>query len=58
MLTPAELAARWKCSEKTLAQHRWRGTGPRYLKLPGAGIRYPLAAVEAVEASSTPQPAA
>jgi hypothetical protein len=58
LLTPAQLAERWQKPESTLAQWRWRGVGPTYLKLQGA-VRYRLSDVEAYEASSIqPQPAA
>lgn len=43
LLTPAETAALVKLSVGTLKDKRWKGTGPRYLKLtPGRGgrIRY------------------
>lgn len=42
-LTPRETAELAKLSTQTLANHRWRGTGPRFAKLtPGRGgrIRY------------------
>lgn len=43
LLTPAETAPIVKLSVSTLKGMRWRGTGPRYIKLsPGRGgrIRY------------------
>ena len=45
-----ELAARWRVSPRTLEQWRWRGIGPRYLKI-GGRVIYPLAEVEAYEAA-------
>lgn len=48
-LTQRQLAARWQISPRTLEQWRWRGIGPRYLKI-GARVVYPLAFVEAWEA--------
>lgn len=43
LLTPAEAARVAKLSVSTLKDRRWKGTGPRYIKLsPGRGgrIRY------------------
>ncbi|MEU3340694.1 helix-turn-helix domain-containing protein [Streptomyces sp. NPDC006668] len=43
LLTPAETAPIVKLSVSTLKDKRWKGTGPRYIKLsPGRGgrIRY------------------
>lgn len=53
-LTPAELSARFKgrISVRTLANWRCLGHGPRYTKV-GGSILYPLAEVEAWEASRT-----
>lgn len=39
------LADRWGLSPRTLEQWRWRGVGPRYLKL-GGRVVYRLADVE------------
>ena len=44
-----ELAERWSLSPRTLEQWRWRGIGPRYLKL-GGRVIYRLSDVEAFEA--------
>ena len=44
-----ELAERWSFSPRTLEQWRWRGIGPRYLKL-GGRVIYRLSDVEAFEA--------
>ena len=49
LLTPKELAARWSVSIHTLAAWRSAGIGPSYIKL--GGIRYPMDAVLAYEAS-------
>ncbi|MCC3653215.1 helix-turn-helix domain-containing protein [Streptomyces sp. S07_1.15] len=49
-LTPAQAAAEMGVSPQTLANWRWQGIGPAYIKLtPGRGgrIRYTRAAVEA-----------
>ncbi|MZE44949.1 DNA-binding protein [Streptomyces sp. SID5477] len=44
MLTPAEVGALLSVTEKTLAEYRWKGTGPRFIKLGGnhrsAPVRY------------------
>ena len=41
-------------SEKTLANKRYQGTGPDFLRIKGAGIRYPKEAVlEWLRKSST-----
>lgn len=43
LLTPREVAQLTKLSERTLANHRWQGIGPRFTKLsPGRGgrVRY------------------
>lgn len=48
-LTQDELAARWRVSPRTLEQWRWRGIGPRHLKI-GGRVIYPLDEVEAFEA--------
>lgn len=54
-LTPAELAARWKITPKSLSNARWAGTGLPYLKVGGFGgaIRYRLSDVEAYERART-----
>ena len=39
-LTPREAAQWLKMSEETLAQHRSKGTGPKFYKLPNGAIRY------------------
>ena len=48
-LTQNDLAERWSLSPRTLEQWRWRGVGPRYLKL-GGHVVYRLEDVEAFEA--------
>jgi predicted site-specific integrase-resolvase len=50
LLTPAELANENKIPEKTLAQWRYLGRGPRYLKI-GGHVRYRRTDVEAWLAS-------
>lgn len=46
MLTAAELSAEIKIPERTLAQWRYQGRGPRYLKL-GGHVRYRRSEVKA-----------
>ncbi len=50
VLDQKELADRWRISPRTLEQWRWRGIGPRYLKV-GARVLYPLEMVETFEAA-------
>jgi hypothetical protein len=50
-LDQTTLASRWQVSPRTLEQWRWKGTGPRYLKV-GGRVVYRLADVEAFEAES------
>ena len=47
-LTPSQLAERYEIAEATLADWRYKGNGPLYLKV-GRLVRYPLAEVEAWE---------
>lgn len=52
LLTPAQLAERWSCSVKTLANKRSDGSGPDFLRvLGGRAIRYSLDAIVAWEAA-------
>jgi hypothetical protein len=48
LLTPPQLAERWKCSLKKLDADRLRGTGCSYVKI-GRLVRYRLAEVETYE---------
>ena len=48
-LTQDQLAARWHISPRTLEQWRWRGVGPRYLKI-GGRVIYPETEIERFEA--------
>lgn len=50
MLDQTQLAGRWGMSPRTLEQWRWRGVGPRYLKL-GGRVVYRIVDVEAFEAA-------
>lgn len=45
-----ELATRWCISPRTLERWRWRGTGPRYIKI-GGRVVYRLEDIEAFEAA-------
>lgn len=47
-LTPSEVADRLRTSPGTLANWRFRGFGPKYIKL-GRRVLYPLAEVERFE---------
>ncbi|GAA0980518.1 MULTISPECIES: helix-turn-helix transcriptional regulator [Nocardiopsis] len=49
-LTPEELAERWRSKVQTLANMRYRGDGPRWIKC-GRLVRYRLADVKAYEES-------
>ncbi|GAB2721744.1 MULTISPECIES: AlpA family transcriptional regulator [unclassified Arthrobacter] len=46
LLTPAELAAKLHKTAPALAQWRYRGMGPKFVKL-GSGVRYRASDVEA-----------
>jgi hypothetical protein len=48
-LNQIELSRRWSLSPRTLEQWRWRGRGPRYLKILGRVV-YRLEDIEAFEA--------
>ncbi len=45
MFNETELANRWKISVRTLQDWRRRKTGPRFVKLQGWAVRYPLQSV-------------
>ena len=45
MFNETELASCWKISVRTLQDWRRRKTGPRFVKLQGWAVRYPLQAV-------------
>lgn len=45
-LTPQETASLTKYSPQTLANHRYRGVGIPYVKLPSGRIRYRLTDVQ------------
>jgi len=46
LLTVAELGARLHMTRSSLAQWRYRGKGPKFVKI-GAGVRYRVSDVEA-----------
>jgi hypothetical protein len=46
-----DLAQRWRISPRTLEQWRWRGRGPRYLKI-GGRVIYQLSEIESYESTS------
>ena len=50
LLTDAQLANRWQMSRGTLANQRYQGRGPAYVKLAGS-VRYRESDVEAYEAA-------
>lgn len=47
-LTPTQLAQRWQVDPSLLANWRYRGVGPPYVKI-GHAVRYPLDEVLAYE---------
>lgn len=47
-LTPGQLAERWQTSKQSLANMRYRGGGPRWIKV-GRLVRYRIADVEEYE---------
>ncbi|MGV9742722.1 helix-turn-helix domain-containing protein [Nocardia farcinica] len=56
-LTPDALAGRWHVTKEFLAQQRYLGEGPAYLKV-GRRVLYPLQAVLDYECANTVQPGA
>ncbi|MBF6213819.1 DNA-binding protein [Nocardia puris] len=56
-LTPDQLAERWHITRSSLAQQRYLGTGPRYLKV-GRRVLYPLDSVVEFERANTVEPGA
>lgn len=53
LLTPKELAARWKMGTRGLDRWRYTGLGPRFVKLGHKTVRYRLADVEQWERNRT-----
>ncbi len=49
MLTEFELSVRWKLSVRTLQFWRYKETGPKYIKLHGRSVRYPINEIMAYE---------
>lgn len=54
LMTPDELAARWDTTRQGLASMRYRGNGPRFVKI-GRRIFYRVADVSAYEAAQVRQ---
>ena len=54
-LLEGELAQRWRMHTATLQRWRYRGTGPKYVKV-GRRILYPIAALEVYEAQHLTTP--
>lgn len=50
LITPDELAIRWKLTTRTLAQWRYNGGGPKFIKI-GNEIFYRVVAIENFEES-------
>jgi predicted site-specific integrase-resolvase len=48
LLNQIEVSRRWKVSERTLEAWRWRGKGPKFLRI-GGRIRYRLEDIEQFE---------
>jgi hypothetical protein len=48
-LRSAELARRWGTTTGALANLRYRGTGPDFVRIPGIGIRYSLDVIQRYE---------
>ena len=48
-LRPEDLSARWHIATRTLANWRWLGEGPRFLKI-GNRVVYRIEDIEAYEA--------
>lgn len=53
LLTPEQLGKRWNKTPAALAQLRYLGTGPRFVRVSARTIRYRLADVEAYEQAQT-----
>jgi hypothetical protein len=50
LLTEQELAERWRMSIRTLQGWRQRKTGPKFIKIRGQAVRYPMDDVLTYEA--------
>ena len=50
LLTEQELAERWRMNIRTLQGWRYRETGPKFIKIRGQAVRYPMDDVLAYEA--------
>lgn len=40
LIAPSALAEEWGTTEANLAQQRYRGNGPRFIKITGRAVRY------------------
>lgn len=49
LITPQQLADRWGMTTGALAQQRFRGDGPVFVRVSARAVRYRLADVEAYE---------
>lgn len=56
VLTETELSERWKMSIRTLQFWRYRKTGPKYIKIHGRAVRYPMDAILAYETEAGIEP--
>jgi hypothetical protein len=50
-LTSKELSDRWRLSDQTLANWRYAGKGPRFIRV-GSRVLYPIEGINAFEQSS------
>jgi hypothetical protein len=55
LLNQIELSKRWGVSERTLEAWRWRGRGPKFIRI-GKGIRYRVEDILQFEASQERDP--
>lgn len=55
LMTPEELAERWDMSVQALSQLRYRGTGPKFVRIGAKSIRYRVTDVDAYEQGQTYQ---
>ncbi|MEV0435993.1 helix-turn-helix domain-containing protein [Nocardia sp. NPDC050413] len=58
LLNPDELATRWGTSRAVLAQWRYLGRGPAYVKVGGKRVFYRLSDIADYENSRTVKPGA
>jgi hypothetical protein len=53
-LTSKELATRWRLSDQTLANWRYAGKGPKFIRV-GSRVLYPIETVQEFEKLNSPQ---